>query len=64
MILRYGIELDHTATFTASIKVKDQNHAEQKVKMLKEMNVKAGYTKYFNAILYTDENIELRKFQI
>lgn len=62
MILRYGVESKHTTTFTASRKVRDEEHAKQKVEMLKRMNKKAGHMKYFSAVLYTDDNIEVCRF--
>ena len=54
MILRYGIETKHRPSFTAKIVVKDREEAEKKVKSLKQKNLKEGYMKYFNPILYTD----------
>lgn len=64
MILRYGVETKHTRTFTAKILVKDKEEAERKVKSLKQKNLKEGYTKYFNPILYTDDGDYVGHFSI
>jgi len=62
MILRYGIESKHAPTFTASVKVESKEQAENKVEKLKHRNKIVGYMKYFSAVLYTDENIEVCRF--
>lgn len=62
MILRYGIESKHATTFTASVKVEDKEQAEKKVDKFKHRNKILGYMKYFSAVLYTDDNIEVYRF--
>lgn len=56
MILRYKVEGNHTATFTARKKVKDKGGALMVCRALSLLNGKEGYKKYSDPILYSDEN--------
>ena len=55
MKLLYCVELQTAKTFTARRDVKDISQAENKVKMLANMNKKAGYYKYSKPSLNTDD---------
>lgn len=56
MKLKYKVEGKFSATFTATTKCKDEPEAHRKVVALGALNLKEGYKKYSNPILYNDDN--------
>ena len=63
MILRYEVETKNAVVFTASRHVKDAVQAERIVQGLLKENARVGYCKYYKPILYTDINIEVRRWK-
>lgn len=64
MILRYIVETTFSKTFTVSKSIKNRKQLEKIIKSLKNINIKCGYKKYSNAILYNDNNEEIEHFDI
>lgn len=56
MKVRYSVEGRFSATFTASKIVKDMGEAVRVCISLGLLNLKEGYKKYSNPILYDDQN--------
>lgn len=54
----------HCKCFTASKQVNSRGHALRVIERLRRANKKAGYGKYFGAILYSDSNEKLEFFRI
>lgn len=60
MILRYTVEGEFAATFTAKKNVKDEAEALRIIISLGFSNVKAGYKKYSMPRLYDDNNKKIK----
>jgi len=63
-ILRYMVEDRFSATFTATKELKNEDEANKILMSLGLLNLKAGYKKYSNPILYDMDNKIIRRYRI